>query len=128
MMLLISKKHIKQAHYRIKNNAAHPIQNKIISYSDFLFVVIICIVRSSKRTYITGPRQSVVPEIEIFDEAYMWILFCIAGTADVTSEKILWKVLVAKVFKKLWVLSCVVAKAIIEMNTWMREGWRYQIR
>ena len=128
MMLLISKKHIKQAHYRIKNNAAHPIQNKIISYSDFLFVVIICIVRSSKRTYITGPRQSVVPEIEIFDEAYMWILFCIAGTADVTSEKILWKVLVAKVFKKLWVLSCVVAKANIEMNTWMREGWRYQIR
>ena len=88
MMLLISKKHIKQAHYRIKNNAVHPIQNKIISYSDFLFVVIICIVRSSKRTYITGPRQSVVPEIEIFDEAYMWILFCIAGTADVTSEKI----------------------------------------
>ena len=88
MMLLISRKHIKQAHYRIKNNSAHPIQNKITSYSDFLFVVIICIV-THFQTYITGPRQSVVPEIEIFDEAYMWILFCIAGTADVTSEKIL---------------------------------------
>ena len=100
-----------------------PNPKKIISYSDFLFLH--C---TYFQTYITGPRQSVVPEIEIFDEADMWILFCIAGTADVTREKISWKVLVAKVFKKLWVLSCLVALANIEMNSWIREGWRYQIR
>ena len=61
-----------------KNNTAHPIQNKIIRYSDFCHNLH-C---TYFQTYITGPRQSVVPEIEIFDEAYMWILFCIAGTTD----------------------------------------------
>ena len=62
-----------------KNIAAHPIQNKIISYFSSCGHNLHC---THFQTYITGPRQSVVPEIEIFDEAYMWILFCIAGTTD----------------------------------------------
>ena len=116
---------IQQAHYQIrkvclkffaKNNTAHPIQNKIIRHSDFLFVVIICIVRISKCTLLV-PGKAACRKQKYLTKHTCGYYFAQQAQLMLQVKRYYEKFQLQKSSRNYGFLSCLVVLTNIEMNT-----------